>query len=177
MRTLSRAIVAVEDHRFFSHWGIDPISIGRAFFVNLNERRRAQGGSTITQQLARTLYLHTRKTFTRKLIEVVLAFYLEIRYSKEHILDMYMDQVYMGHNNRGRPIKGFVKAAQHYFHKTLLELSIAEQAALVAMLKGPNIYRPNTAQGTARRIFVLSMMLNNGIITQEEFFKAARTKL
>lgn len=174
---LTRAIVLIEDHRFYQHFGIDPVAILRAVVVNLTEKRRAQGGSTITQQLARTLFLHNKKTYIRKLKEIMLAFYLEIKYSKKDILKMYMDNVYMGHDTCGCPIRGFDKAADFYFQKALHELSVSEQAALVAMLKGPNIYKPSSNYGTARRVLVLGKLLDKHLIDEDTFFEASRTRL
>src|SRR5580658_7317094 len=106
--TLIEALIVTEDKRFFNHFGIDPIAICRAFITNLTEKRRSQGGSTITQQLARTLYLHRRKTFTRKIVEIFIAFYLELKYSKKRILGKYIKEVYMGQYKNGKPIKGLV---------------------------------------------------------------------
>jgi membrane peptidoglycan carboxypeptidase len=177
MSTLVKALVVTEDHRFYKHWGVDPVAIFRAMVINFTERRRAQGGSTITQQLARTLYLHNRKTITRKLMEMVIALYLEVKFSKNRILGRYMKEVYMGQDKNGVPIKGFVKASKYYFGKLLGDTSLVEQAALVAMLKGPNIYRPSSSLGTARRVMVLGKMLDNGIINEDQFFEASRNKL
>jgi membrane peptidoglycan carboxypeptidase len=177
MNTLTKSLVLVEDRRFLTHWGIDPIAIFRAFLVNLSEGRRAQGASTITQQLARTMYLHNRKTFSRKIAEILIAFYLEISYSKEEILGLYMSSVYMGHYRNGKSIRGFERASQHYFGKSLNDISLAEQAALVAMVKGPNFYRIKSSQGTVRRIMVLGKMLDNNIIDQNQFFEASGERL
>lgn len=169
-----KGLILIEDNRFNKHHGIDIISIFRALLVNLKEKRFAQGGSTITQQLARTLYLSNKKTIVRKLKEIVIAFYLELKYRKIKILYLYLTGIYMGQNSQGKIIKGFFEASKFYFGKLLTKLSIAEYAALIAMVKGPNFYRPHSSQGTARRIMVLGKMLDSNLITQEEFFEASK---
>lgn len=170
----TKILIAVEDRRFYNHWGIDPMSICRAIVANFYEKRYSQGGSTITQQLARTLYLHNKKTIARKIKEAVIALYLEIRYTKKEILHKYMTEIYMGQDKKNRPIKGIYRASKHYFDKPLDELSVAETAAMVAMIKGPNFYKLPSSQGTARRIAVLCKMLDINLITTEEFFEASR---
>jgi len=170
-----KALVLVEDRRFYKHSGIDIISICRAFLINIRERRFVQGGSTITQQLARTLFLDNRKTITRKLKEIAIALFLELGYSKKSILYLYLTNVYMGSKN-GYNINGFMQASMSYFSKTIMDLSITEYAALIAMVKGPNIYKPDSELGIARRIMVLGKMLDNNLITKEEFFEASRVR-
>lgn len=178
MNTLIKALILTEDRRFYSHFGIDLFSICRAFLVNLQEGRRVQGASTITQQLARTLYLDNRKTIWRKIKEVFIAFWLEYKFkSKEDLLLCYMGQVYMGHNSKGEIMHGFHWASWHYFKKYPQDLDIAEQAAIIAMIKGPNLYKPSSSVGTARRIMILGKMLDSGIITKDEFFEASGRKL
>ena len=168
-----KTLLLIED-RFFTHIGVDIVSIVRAIVVNFQEGRFAQGGSTITQQLARTLYLTNKKTITRKIKETLIAFYLELTLSKKRILFIYMKNVYMGQDKKGKRISGFLEAARFYFDKSIRKLSVAEYAALVAMVKGPNIYKPSSAPGTARRIMVLGKMLDKDLITKEEFFEASK---
>lgn len=174
---LTKALLLTEDRRFYQHHGIDLVSTLRAFLVNLNARRYAQGGSTITQQLARTLYLHNRKTLWRKAREAFYAVWLELKYSKAQILRMYVSKVYMGQKRSGQPILGFDDAAHWYFKKSLNGCDLAEQAALIAMLKGPGIYGPRSAAGVARRTAVLALMLENGLITKDQFFQASQEEL
>lgn len=159
-----------------SHHGVSFIGIARALLVNLTERRYAQGGSTITQQLMRCLYLTNRKTLFRKALEIVLALLYELRFSKANILFSYMRNVYMGHTGSGRPIVGMFTAAWAYFKKPMNKLTLAEVAALVAMLRGPNLYRKDSSAGIARRILVLSRLLDAGAITQAEFFEASKVR-
>lgn len=172
---LFKTIVLTEDHRFYHHFGIDPIAVARAIAVNLHDRKYSQGGSTITQQLARNLYLTPKKTLIRKVKEMFIAFWLELKYTKPQILQMYVDNVYMG-NHDGEKIKGFDKAAVCYFDKSLRHMSVAQIAALVAMLRGPNLYKPTSPIGIARRVLVLGRMLSGGLITYDEFFEASRVK-
>lgn len=128
-------LVLAEDKRFYSHCGIDIKAVVRAAIVNLKERRYAQGGSTITQQLARILYLNNRKNIRRKVIEGFLAFYLEAKYTKQEIISLYAQECPLGQG-----VKGFSSAAKHYFGKRLDKLSLAEKASLVAMLVSPERY-------------------------------------
>lgn len=169
---LARTVVLVEDHRFYRHHGVSLIGLVRAFMVNMTERRYAQGGSTITQQLARTLWLSNKKTLWRKLKEIALAFYLEWKMPKDDILLCYMGHVYMGQDGRGKPVMGFDHAAFHYFKKPLAKLNLREQVSLVAMLKGPNVYGPGSNKGLARRTVILGMLLEAGEIPPSEFEKA-----
>lgn len=174
---LKQTIVLIEDRRFYSHHGVDLIAIARACLANLSSRRYSQGGSTITQQLARTLYLDNRKTITRKLKEVAIALWLEFRYSKEQILDMYVRLVYMGHTATGMRLQGMKQAAFVYTESgNAMRITLAEIATLVAMLRGPNLYRPGTPASVARRVLVLSRLLDASLITQAEFFQASAAR-
>jgi membrane peptidoglycan carboxypeptidase len=169
---LKQTIVLIEDSRFYTHFGIDPIAMIRAFIVNTRERRYSQGGSTITQQLARTLYLNNKKNLSRKIREILLAFYLEFTLTKSQILDMYMSEVYMGHDKKGRKIKGFEDASFYYFRISVKDLSVAQIASLVAMLKGPNMYKPTSKAGKIRKVTVLTKMLDFNLIALKEFYEA-----
>jgi penicillin-binding protein 1B len=172
---LIKTLLLVEDKRFYRHSGIDPIGICRAFLINLKRFRFSQGASTITQQLARTLFLNNNKTIIRKLKEIVIAFFLELGYSKDEILYLYSISINMGQTN-GQTIKGFYQASRFYFKKPLASLSVAECAALIAMVKGPHVYTLNSSAGVARRIAILSKMLGNRLITKEEFFEASKVE-
>lgn len=151
---LQDILILVEDRRFYWHLGIDPIAICRSLLVNLKSGRYAEGASTLTQQLARRIYLTNRKTLIRKLKEVFIAFYLEAKYNKKQILDLYMSSAYMGEG-----IVGFESASLHFFNKQLNEINLMEKIALVGMLKGPNTYGPRSEKGVKRQKLILSMIM------------------
>lgn len=159
------AFVAVEDHRFYQHQGIDILSLGRALIVNFHSGEISQGGSTITQQLARNLFLNLDQSLTRKIAEMSIALQLERRYDKDDILEMYINQANYGAGNWG-----IAQAAQAYFHKDVAELSIGEGALLAGLVQAPNAYAPveNWDLAVTRQGHVLSRMANLGYITQEQ---------
>ncbi|MBI4610564.1 MAG: PBP1A family penicillin-binding protein [Candidatus Rokubacteria bacterium] len=160
-QTLRDAVVAVEDWRFYSHFGVDPMGVARAIYQNFRHGRIVEGGSTITQQLAKVLFLTPDKSLDRKLKEVLLALQLERRYSKDQILEMYLNQVYFGHGAYG------VEAAAHtYFGKPVTELSIREAALLAGLPRAPTIYSPFNHPEAARRrrTHVLHRMLEVGAV-------------
>lgn len=162
---LRQAFVAVEDHRFYSHFGIDPQGLFRAVFRNIRERRFAEGGSTITQQLARNLFLTHDKTMTRKLQEMLLTIQLERRFTKDEILEKYLNTIYFGHSSYG-----VEAAARMYFGKPVAELSLAEAAILAGIPRGPAYYSPylNFDAAKRRQETVLARMLEEGYISTEE---------
>lgn len=170
---LSQSIVAVEDRNFYEHYGIDPKSIFRAIAVNLKNRRMTQGASTLTQQLARNFFLTREKTLTRKVNEAVTALALEQRFSKEDILEAYMNEVYLGQDGK-RAIHGFGLAARFYFAKSAQSLKPHETALLVGMLKGPSAYHPrrHPEAALARRNVVLNVMAGQGLISDRELTRA-----
>ena len=131
-QTLRDAVIATEDRRFYYHWGIDPIGIARAFVQNYRRGRLAEGGSTITQQLTKVLFLTPDKSLERKVKEAVLALELERRYSKDRILEMYLNQVYFGHG-----AYGVEAAARTYFGKSVSELNVREAALLAGLPRAP----------------------------------------
>lgn len=159
------AFVAVEDRRFYTHWGIDPWSLGRAFLINLEVGDIAQGGSTLTQQLARNLFLNLDQNIGRKVAEMSIALQLERKYSKDDILEMYINQVNFGAGNWG-----IVKAARAYFDKDVMKLDIGEAALLAGLVQAPNAYAPvkNWELAIARQRYVLSRMADQGYITEEQ---------
>lgn len=159
------AFVAVEDRRFYSHWGIDPWGLGRALLINLDEGDIAQGGSTITQQLARNLFLNLDQNMIRKLAEMSIALQLERRYTKDEILEMYINQVNFGAGNWG-----VVRAARAYFGKEVADLTIGEAALLAGLVQAPNAYAPVKSWELAitRQRYVLSRMAEQGYISQEQ---------
>ncbi len=164
-RTVVNAVVAIEDAAFFSHHGLDYMGIARAFFKNLAELRVAQGGSTITQQLAKSLLLSPERTLTRKVKEAVLAMRIERHFSKDQILEVYLNQIYFGFGSYG--IEG---AALNHFGKHVWELTLPEAALLAGLPKAPSAYSPlrNPEAATARRNLVLSRMMEEGFISKEE---------
>src|SRR5438105_6916413 len=173
-QTLRDAVIATEDRRFYSHWGLDPIGIARAIVQNYRRGRIVEGGSTITQQLAKVLFLTADKSLERKLKEAVLALELEHRYSKDRILEMYLNQVYFGHG-----AYGVEAAARTYFGKSVPELSVREAALLAALPRAPSSYSPFDHANAAkrRREVVLRRMVEYGALKDEEAKRIARTDL
>lgn len=140
------AIVSVEDHRFYQHKGFDVISFTRAMLVNLKERSLVQGGSTITQQLAKNMYFSFEKKFTRKIAELLVAFDIEKEYSKEDIVTLYINSVYFGDG-----YYGLKEAANGYFQKEALELSEDEMTLLAGIPNAPSAYALSTHENLARK--------------------------
>ena len=169
-----KAVIASEDARFYSHIGIDIRAIGRALFINLKEQRFAQGGSTITQQLAKNFFLSPKKTLGRKLYEAELALFIELRYSKKQILEMYLNKIYFGQDG-SRGIYGIEEAAEFYFSKQAKDISLEESALLAGIIRSPNRYsllrNPNAA--AERRNAVLARMRQMGMIGEDEFRRAS----
>nr|MBC8394718.1 transglycosylase domain-containing protein [Deltaproteobacteria bacterium] len=160
------AIIATEDRRFYHHWGMDIIRVFSSAMVNIASFKVKQGASTITQQLARDLYLHKRQTFTRKIREVLTALQIERNYSKEEILEMYLTQIYFGHG-----AYGIGSAARKYFGKTVDSLDLAESALLAALPKAPGRYSPrfHPERALKRRNLVLRGMLKNDFIKSTDY--------
>jgi len=144
-RHLVDAVIAIEDRRFFSHWGVDPVGLVRATLANLRAGRATQGGSTLTQQLAKNLFLSTERTLSRKLEEAVMALWLEIRLSKREILELYLNRVYFGGG-----AYGVEAAAQRFFGKSARSVTVAEAAVIAGLLKAPSRYSPFANPGYAR---------------------------
>jgi penicillin-binding protein 1B len=167
------AILTIEDQRFFDHKGLDVRRIAAAMLVNVRAGRVVQGGSTLTQQLAKNLFLSPRRTLIRKVREASIALVLESRHSKEEILEAYLNEVYLGQNG-GLAIHGVGRAAQHYFGKDVSRLDLAESALLAALIRGPSLYsphrRPDAAKG--RRDLVLNQMLARGVISEDAYVRA-----
>lgn len=160
-----QATLAIEDRRFFDHLGFDLRGMGRAALVNLQSLSKRQGASTLTQQLARNLYLSHERTWTRKLKEAMYTAQLEMAYTKEDILTMYMNQIYYGHG-----AYGIEAAAERYYGKRAAELTLAESAMLAGVPKGPKYYSPymNMKNAKDRQRLILNAMAEGGAITQEE---------
>jgi len=170
---LVEAILSTEDKRFFEHKGLDLRRIAAATLANLRAGRIVQGASTLTQQLARTLYLSPRRTFTRKLRETAIALVLEWRYSKEEILEAYLNEVYLGQDGSAA-VHGVGRAARHYFGRDVSALDLSEAATLAALIRGPSLYSPFRSPDAARsrRDLVLTQMLERGVITEETYQEA-----
>jgi 1A family penicillin-binding protein len=171
---LTKAMLAIEDQRFYDHQGIDVIRVAGAIIANLREGNRAQGASTITQQLARLSFLTMEKTYSRKLQEIVLAALIENQYSKEQILELYLNKVYFGAG-----LYGAEAAARGYFGKHASELTIAEGALLAGLVKAPSNYAPtvNLERSIKRRTVVLQAMLDSKAIDQSTFDQANRDRV
>jgi penicillin-binding protein 1A len=168
---LQNAFIAIEDNDFFKHWGISIKGIFRAFYKILSKGKVVEGGSTITQQLAKTIFLTRDKTLIRKIKEVLLTIQLEKNYSKKEILQLYINQIYFGSGSHG-----VQAAAEKYFNKNIKDLDLAECAMLAAIPKSPNYYNPfkNAKVSLTRRNLVLSRMYELGYITKEEELQALK---
>ncbi|OGA95936.1 MAG: penicillin-binding protein [Burkholderiales bacterium RIFCSPHIGHO2_12_FULL_61_11] len=168
-QVMKNAVLAVEDARFFSHGGVDYLGVIRAGLANLG-RAKSQGASTITMQVARNVYLSAEKSYTRKIYEVLLTFKLEHLLTKNQILEIYMNQIFLG--NRAY---GFAAASEAYFGKPLKNISVAEAAMLAGLPKAPSAYNPiiNPRRAKARQLYVIDRMEENGFITAEQS-KAAK---
>jgi 1A family penicillin-binding protein len=173
-QSLRDAVIATEDKRFYYHWGIDPIGIARAVAQNYRRGRIVEGGSTITQQLTKVLFLTPDKSLERKMREAVLALELERRYSKDRILEMYLNQVYFGHG-----AYGVEAAARTYFGKSVSELNVREAALLGGLPRAPSTYSPFDHPDVARRRreVVLRRMVEYGALKDVEAKRLARSDL
>lgn len=171
---LPAAFIAVEDERFYEHFGVDIKAIGRALIANIKGGIGTEGGSTITQQLVKNAFLSSEKTFKRKIQEAILALEVERRYSKEEILEFYLNRIYFGNG-----AYGIQTAAQLYFGKNAKELSLAESAMLAGIVKSPNNYNPlsNPELAKQRQELVLDLMVEHGKITPHEAARAKAEKL
>ena len=169
-RYVSDAVIATEDQRFYDHHGVDPFGMVRAAFINLREGRTVQGGSTLTQQLAKNLYLSSDRTFARKLEEFTLALWLESRLTKSDILELYLNRVYLGSG-----AYGIDAASRRYFRKPARNLTLGEAAMIAGLLKAPSKYSPlsNPGSARARARIVLSQMQEAGFISEDDERKAA----
>lgn len=172
--TIVNAFIAAEDARFYEHEGIDLHSIIRAFFRNLEAGRIVQGGSTITQQVAKSFFLTPERSYTRKIKEAILAYRIDKRFSKEQILFLYLNQIYLGHG-----AYGVEAAAQNYFGKSVGELDIAECAMLAGLPQAPSRYSPYHSPELAkqRQIYVLNRMRQEGMISRRAAEDAIRREI
>lgn len=171
--SMKNAIIAIEDNNFYEHGGVDILGVVRAGLANLM-RSRSQGASTITMQVARTFLLTRKKTYSRKLQEVLLAYRIEKNLTKDQILELYMNQIYLGQR-----AYGFGSASRIYYGKPIKDLSIAESAMLAGLPKAPASANPvvNPKRATERQQYILKRMHDLGFITQEQYEKAKEEKL
>src|SRR5688500_8019428 len=171
---LKNAVIAAEDERFYEHPGIDYVGVMRAAWANLVAGGRRQGASTITMQVARNFFLSSEKTVTRKLYEALLAFKIEHSLSKEQILELYVNQIYLGQR-----AYGFAAASHTYYGKALNQLSLAETAMLAGLPKAPSLYNPvsNPARAKQRQQYVLRRMTELGHIDATQYEDALKSPL
>jgi len=172
------AVLTIEDQRFFDHPGLDVRRIVGATIANIKAQRIAQGASTLTQQLARNLFLSSRRSVIRKVREAAMALMLEWRYSKEEILEAYLNQVYLGQDG-ALAIHGMGRAAQFYFGKDVSQLDLTEGAVLAGIIRGPSLYSPtrHPDAATTRRDLVLRLMQERGLITEDAYGRATRARM
>jgi penicillin-binding protein 1B len=175
---LTDTLKAVEDRRFDSHFGVDPIAVMRALFVNVSAGEIREGASTLTQQLVRSYFLTNEVAWGRKIREAFMAVALELRYGKSELLHAYVNEIYLGQDG-ARAIHGFGLASQFYFGKPLPELELHELALLVAVVRGPAYYEPrrHPDRALARRNFVLQRMADEGLATNDAVQHAAEQPL
>ena len=162
---------ATEDERFYQHSGVDYIGVARAAYANLVTGGRRQGASTITMQVARNFFLSSEKTYTRKIYEVLLALRIEQNLTKKQILEIYINQIFLG-----KRAYGFAAAAQVYFGKPLAELSVAQAAMLAGLPKAPSLYNPlvNPKRATERQHYILRRMFETGHLSESRYWAALK---
>lgn len=175
---LPAALKAVEDRKFDTHHGVDPLAMLRALWVNVRAHQIEQGGSTLTQQLVRSYFLSSRQTLSRKLKEAVMAIALDAHFTKTDLMNAYINEIFLGQDGT-RAIHGFGLASQFYFGKPLAELDLSEVALLVAMVRGPSYYDPRRHPDRVRlrRDLVLKVMADQGIISAPQASEAAQRPL
>ncbi len=167
---LITTLIEIEDRAYYSHFGVNFFAIGRAFVKNMIAGRVVEGGSTITQQLVKNYFLNSTKSYSRKFKEVIMAMIMDFRYSKEQILEAYMNEIYLGQNGNAG-IYGFGLASYFYFGVPVSELTLDQMALLVGLIKGPSYYDPwrNADKAIERRNVVLAVLRNRGHITEQEY--------
>lgn len=168
-KTLTDTLIAVEDRGFYTHWGVSPLAIARAFWVNIRSGSVVQGGSTLTQQLVKNFFLSDQQTLGRKLNEAFMSLLLEVHYAKEEILETYLNEVFLAQAGR-RAIHGFEQGSLHFFGKSVSDLTADQIALLVGMVKGPSFYEPrrNPERAMSRRNLVLDVMADQGILKDDD---------
>jgi penicillin-binding protein 1A len=168
---MKKAVLAIEDYRFYEHGGVDFVGILRAGFADISHGGASQGASTITMQVARNFFLSSEKTYTRKIYEMLLAYKIERALSKDQILELYMNQIYLGER-----AYGFAAAARVYFGKDLKDISLAQAAMLAGLPKAPSAYNPvvNPKRAKIRQQYILKRMLDLRYITQDQYDQAVK---
>ncbi len=170
---LKRSLIAVEDRNFYSHCGVSPLAIVRAMWVNIKAGKTVQGGSTLTQQLVKNLFLSSERTIWRKVNEAIMSLLLEVHYDKEQILEAYLNEIYLGQDGK-RAIHGFALASKYYFGKELSRINNAEVAVLVGMVRGASFYdlKRHPQRANKLKAVVLKVMLDQGILSENEYEQA-----
>lgn len=173
-KELINATVSIEDKRFFYHLGFDPIAIGRSAYLNIKNKRIMGGGSTITQQLVKNMFLSQDQSYIRKVNEIILSVIMEFKYSKEEILEMYLNEVYFGAG-----ANGIGEAAKIYFNKEVKDLNLSESSFLAGLPQAPSNYNPynNLKLARKRQARVLESMVRNNHITKEQMDEILNEKL
>ncbi|AJY12125.1 penicillin-binding protein 1A [Burkholderia dolosa] len=171
---MKKAVLAIEDYRFYEHGGVDFVGILRAGVADLMHGGARQGASTITMQVARNFFLSSEKTYTRKIYEMLLAYKIEKALTKDQILELYMNQIYLGQR-----AYGFAAAARVYFGKDLKDITLAEAAMLAGLPKAPSAYNPvvNPKRAKVRQEYILKRMLEIGYITQPQYDQAVKEEI
>ena len=171
-------LLLVEDRDYYFHHGVSPIGIARAFIANIKAGRTVQGGSTLTQQLVKNMFLTRHKTLWRKINEAIMALLLEYRYSKDQLLEAYINEVYLG-QHYANGIYGFGLAAEFYFGKKIADLSTEQMATLVGQIKGPSYYDPwrYPERAIERRDLILTLMFEHDYLSKTEFSQAVKAPL
>jgi len=175
---LIKTLIAVEDRSFYSHFGINPLAIIRALLINIKSGETRQGGSTLTQQLVKNLFLSSERSYWRKLNEAIMALLLEFHYDKKSILQAYINEVYLG-QNKSASIHGFELGSQFYFNKPIKQLTTEQGALLIGLIKGPSYYNPrrNKQRAIDRRNLVLDVMYEQQVISQLHYEKSIKQPL
>lgn len=176
--SLRQGLIAVEDRAFYTHHGVSPLGVVRALIANLSAGKTVQGGSTLTQQLVKNLFLDRSRTLTRKINEALMALLLDFHYSKDEIMTAYINEVFLGQDG-GRAIHGFGLASQFYFQRELRDLSVGQLATLIGMVKGASYYDPrrHPERSKARRDVVLTVFRDEKILTESGYKQALAESL
>ncbi|HEX4675448.1 MAG TPA: penicillin-binding protein 1B [Steroidobacteraceae bacterium] len=175
---LPQALTTVEDRKFYTHHGVDPVGIARAMWVNVRAGQMEQGGSTLTQQLVKSYFLDSRRTLGRKVREAIMAMSLDANFSKADLMNAYINEIFLGQDG-DRAVHGFGLASQFYFGKPLSELDLSEVALLVAIVRGPTYYDPrrHADRARSRRDLVLKLMAERGIVKADDALAAEKKPL
>ncbi|GIU06903.1 MULTISPECIES: penicillin-binding protein 1B [unclassified Shewanella] len=177
-KSIVNALILVEDRSFYQHHGVNPFAILRAAMVNISAGRTVQGGSTLTQQLAKNFFLSSERSITRKVREALMAIIIDFRYEKDEILEAYLNEVYMG-QDKARGVHGMGLASQFYFGRPIAELTVPQQAFLVAVIKGPSYYNPwrYPERAQERRDLVLRLLMEAGDLNVAQYQAAVESPL